>query len=147
MSFLRTHNIAAATTAFVITIIASFGTLGPSLAAPDAKPGYRFELVGQPVKTGPGVSVVSVRLVHLSDKKPVPKAVIFETRADMGPEGMAAMTAPVKALPESNPGTYPFEITFGPVWNRPGGWALTLAAKVQGERETVRGNVTVTLEP
>ena len=65
----------------------------------------------------------------------------------MGPIGMAAMTAPIKPLPEQPSGTYRFEIQNGAVWKRSDNWALTLAAKVQGEPETVRGNVVVKLEP
>ena len=108
---------------------------------------YRFELAGQVQKTSPGVNVVPIRLIKMPGNEPVKGAVIFETRADMGPENMAGMTAPVKVLPESQPGIYPIEVTFGDIWNRPGSWALTLAAKVQGETETARGSVTVKLEP
>ena len=61
--------------------------------------------------------------------------------ADMGPDGMKEMTAPVKALPPKEPGVYLFEVEPGMA----GGWMLTLAAKVQGEAETVRGSVTVKL--
>jgi hypothetical protein len=66
---------------------------------------------------------------------------MIQTRADMGPDGMKEMTAPVKALPAKDPGIYRFEIEPGMA----GGWMLTLAAKVQGETETVRGAVTVKL--
>jgi hypothetical protein len=100
---------------------------------------YRFELVGPPPATGK-VSTVKVRLVHLPDKKPVPDAVIFETRFDMGPDGMATMTAPAKAMPtKSEPGVYTFQVEP----SMAGNWALTLGAKVQGEPETVRGSVTI----
>ncbi len=108
---------------------------------------YRFELAGAPQKDGKGASVVSVKLVHLPDNKPVPGAVVIESRADMGPIGMAAMTAPVKALPEQPAGTYRFEIPNGRVWKKPDNWALTLDAKVQGEPETVHGSIVVKLEP
>jgi hypothetical protein len=59
----------------------------------------------------------------------------------MGPDDMKEMTAPVKPLPPKEPGIYRFEIEPGMA----GGWMLTLAAKVQGETETVRGAVTVKL--
>jgi YtkA-like len=59
----------------------------------------------------------------------------------MGPAGMAEMTAPVQALPTKEPGLYEFEIQPGMA----GKWSLTLGAKVQGERETVRGAVTIDL--
>ena len=106
-----------------------------------AAPGdYRFELAGNP-ESASGKSIVAVRLIHTPDNKPVPGAIIIQTRADMGPDSMKEMTAPVKALPSKEPGIYRFEIEPGMA----GGWMLTLAAKVQGEAETVRGDVTVKL--
>jgi hypothetical protein len=107
---------------------------------------YRFELAGAP-QTSNGVSTVSVRLLRLPDKKPVPGAVVIESRADMGPIGMAAMAANIKTLPEQPPGTYRFEIQNGAVWKKPDNWALTLAAKVQGETETIHGSIVVKLAP
>jgi len=70
----------------------------------------------------------------------VPDAVIFESKADMGPSGMAAMAAPVKAL-QVKDGIYSFEVAP----DMAGTWALHLAAKVQGETETVRGTVNADL--
>jgi hypothetical protein len=108
---------------------------------------YRFELAGAAQKDGNGANIVSVKLVHLPDNKPVTGAIIIQSRADMGPIGMAAMTAPVKSLPEQPPGTYRFEIQNGAVWKKPDNWALDFAAKVQGEPETMRGNIVVKLAP
>lgn len=119
-----------------------FTVSGSNAAATD----YRFELAGTPA-TKSGVSTVLIRLVHVADRKPVSGAVIFQTRADMGPEQMAAMAAPVKAVPSTQPGVYGFEIRNGPVWSKPGKWALSLAAKVQGEADTVRGTVNLDLNP
>lgn len=108
----------------------------PALAKADD---YRFELVGKP-RAKAGRDIVQVRLVHLSDSKPVPDAVIFESSADMGPAGMAAMTAPVKPMPAKG-GVYSFQVEPGMT----GTWALHLAAKLQGEPETVRGTITADL--
>jgi hypothetical protein len=108
----------------------------PALAAATD---YRFELVGKPQLSG-HKDIVQVRLVHLADGKPVPDAVIFESKADMGPEGMATMGAPVKALPVKD-GVYSFEVEPGMA----GTWALHLAAKVQGEPDTVRGTLNADL--
>jgi hypothetical protein len=131
MSFI--YRIAGAA-AFAATV---FGrVIGADAAAGD----YRFELAGNPEGAG-GKSIVAVRLTHTADGKPVPGAIIIQTRADMGPDGMKEMTAPVKALPSKDPGTYRFEIEPGMA----GGWMLSLAAKVQGETETVKGAVTVKL--
>ncbi len=100
---------------------------------------YRFELVGTPKLTGQK-DVVQIRLVRVSDGKAVPDAVIFESKADMGPAGMATMGAPVKAMPAKG-GIYSFEVDPGMA----GTWAIHLAAKVQGESETVRGTVNADL--
>ena len=119
-----------------------------SMGAPmamTATAGYRFELAG-PVQSNAGKSIVPVRIIHATDKKPVIGAIIIQSRADMGPEGMAGMAAPIKALPATMPGIYPFEVQNGPVWSKPGKWALTFAAKVQGEAATVHGSVTVELK-
>ncbi len=100
---------------------------------------YRFELVGKPQLSGQK-DVVHVRLVRAADGKPVPDAVIFESKADMGPAGMATMIAPVKALPAKG-GIYSFEVDPGMA----GAWALHFAAKVQGKAETVRGTLNADL--
>ncbi len=100
---------------------------------------YRFELVGKP-RLAAKKDIVQIRLVRVADGKPVPDAVIFESKADMGPAGMETMTAPVKAMPPKG-GIYSFEVDPGMA----GIWALHLAAKVQGEAETVRGTVNAEL--
>ena len=132
MSFIHHATGAAALALFLLARISS-----ADAAAGD----YRFELAGNPEPAGPGKSIIAVRLMHVPDRKPVPGAIIIQTRADMGPDDMKEMTAPVKPLPPKEPGIYRFEIEPGMA----GGWMLTLAAKVQGETETVRGAVTVKL--
>jgi hypothetical protein len=93
------------------------------ISGADAAAGdYRFELAGNPEVAGAGKSVVAVRLTHVSDGKAVAGAIIIRTRADMGPDGMQEMTAPVKPLPPKDPGVYRFEIEPGMA----GGWMLTL---------------------
>jgi hypothetical protein len=110
------------------------------LTAHAAAADYRFEVAGvKPAATGK--SDVTLRLIHTPDQKPVPDAVLFEIKADMGPEGMPTMTAPAKALPASQPGLYVVEIESGMA----GTWALQVAAKVQSERETVRASLPVKL--
>ncbi|HEY3642289.1 MAG TPA: FixH family protein [Xanthobacteraceae bacterium] len=104
-----------------------------ALAAPAD---YNFELV-QAQPSGPGKTNVTVRLIHVPDHKPVAGAVLFETKSDMGPAGMAEMPGKVTALPSDKPGLYRVQIETGMA----GTWALNLAAKVQGEAGTVRGTV------
>ncbi len=96
---------------------------------------YRFELVGQPRGAGPK-TIVQIRLVRVADGKPVPDAIIFDTKADMAPSGMAEMVSPLKPIAAKN-GVYDFAVEPGMT----GTWALHLAAKIQGETETVRGTV------
>jgi hypothetical protein len=116
---------------------AIFGATGPlGYTAFAAAKDYKFELVSaQPA--GGGKTDVTVRLVHVPDSKPVPDAVIFQTRADMGPEGMPTMAVPVTAGPTGQPGLYKFQAET----SMAGTWALTFSAKLQGETETVTGSI------
>jgi hypothetical protein len=97
---------------------------------------YVFEPVQPEVKNGAG-SELAVRLVHKPTGKPVPIAVVFRTRLDMGPDSMASMTAEHTALPAAEPGVYRFKADL----TMAGSWALRLMAKVPGESETVQGTV------
>jgi hypothetical protein len=129
------HTIRVFASACLIATVALH--VGPVRAA---AADYRFE-VTQVQPTGAGKSNVTLRLLHTADKKPVNDAVIFQVSADMGPDGMPTMKAPAKALPASRPGLYTIEVEPGMAGN----WALQLAAKVQGETETVRATLPVKL--
>ncbi|MBC9176013.1 FixH family protein [Pseudoroseomonas ludipueritiae] len=117
-----------------VTVVA---TSPPGHGAFAAASDYRFELA-EARSAGPGKTDVTLRLVRASDGRPVPDAVIFQTRADMAPAGMPTMTGSVAAQPGQRPGTYRFVVETGMAGN----WALALSAKVQGEPETVRATVT-----
>ena len=99
---------------------------------------YAFEPVTSEMKKGDDVTV-AVRLVHKPTGKPVADAVIIRTRVDMAPDGMADMQSPVSPLPASEPGVYAFKTDL-PMAGR---YQLSVAAKVQGEPETVTGTVIV----
>ena len=115
-------------------LVASISVAITSASAAPAD--YRFELVqAQPV--APGKTAVTVRLVHEPDNKPVAGAVLFESKTDMGPDGMAEMTGKVSSQPSDQPGIYRFQIETGMA----GRWRLALGAKVQGEAGTVRGDL------
>ena len=103
---------------------------------------YEFQAVDTNVKQGQG-SPVSVRLVDKRTGKPVPDAVIFTTRMDMAPEGMEMMTTPVQAATSTEPGVYAFKSDF----TMAGGWRFKLAAKVQGEPDTVQGELVLKAAP
>ncbi|MFB6415734.1 MULTISPECIES: FixH family protein [Bradyrhizobium] len=113
-----------------------------SLAASAAMAGaadYAFEPVNAQMKKGDDVTL-SVRLTNKQTGKPVADAVIFKTRIDMAPDGMAEMESAVAPLPSKEPGVYAFKTDL-PMAGR---YQVTLSAKVQGETETVTGKVIVT---
>ena len=99
---------------------------------------YVFEAVVAEMKKGDDVTV-AVRLVHKPTGKPVPDAVIIRKRVDMAPDGMANMESPVSPAAATEPGVYVFKTDF-PMAGR---YLLSLAAKVQGEPETVVGKVII----
>lgn len=101
-------------------------------AAKAAQEDYEFQLVKNEIKEGNG-AVVAVRLLDKRTGAPVNNAVVFATRMDMAPDGMEAMTAPVEGLPSEEPGIYRFKTNL----MMAGGWRFSIAAKVQGETETV----------
>jgi hypothetical protein len=97
---------------------------------------YEFQPVKTEVPAGPE-SEFAVKIVDKRTGKPVPDAVIFETRLDMAPDGMEAMTSKVDALPATEPGVYRFKLNL----SMAGGWRFKMAAKIQGEEETAQGEV------
>ncbi len=98
---------------------------------------YVFEPVKAEVKKGDDATV-AVRLLHMPTGKPVTDAVIIRTRIDMAPDGMAEMASPLTALPSQEPGVYAFKTDL----TMAGRWLFSIAAKVQGEPETVVGKIT-----
>ncbi|MCJ9723890.1 FixH family protein [Agrobacterium sp. SHOUNA12C] len=123
-------------------LLASVLVAGSATVTLAASQDYEFQPVSTDVKQGQG-SLVSVRLVDKLTGKPVPDAVIFTTRMDMAPEGMEMMTTPVEAASSTEPGVYAFKSDF----SMAGGWRFKLAAKVQGEPDTVEGEVVLKAAP
>lgn len=112
-----------------------------ALAASTAMAGagdYVFEPVNPEMKKGDDVTL-AVRLTNTQTGKPVSDAVIFKTRVDMAPDGMAEMESAVAALPSKEPGVYAFRTDL-PMAGR---YQVTLSAKVQGEPETITGKMIV----
>ena len=118
--------------ASAVTLAIGLGTAAAFAGAND----YTFEPTASEWKKGDDV-VVAVRLTHKPSGKPVADAVIIRTRVDMGPDSMADMVAPVAAVPSNEPGVYAFKTDLPMV----GRYMLSIAAKVQGEPETVVGKV------
>jgi hypothetical protein len=100
---------------------------------------YEFKLAEPTVAVGKD-KAFTVQLVNKKTGKPVPDAVIFATRLDMAPDGMAEMATRVVREPGGEPGSYRFKAAFG----MEGRWLLSLGAKVQGETGTVEGKLVIT---
>ena len=98
---------------------------------------YVFESMKAEVKKGDDV-VVSVRLKHKPTGNPVTDAIIIQTRIDMSPDAMGEMASPLTPVPSDEPGVYSFKTDL----SMQGRWMLSIAAKVQGEPETVGGKIT-----
>ena len=114
---------------------------GPATIARADIKDYEFQLIDSTVKKGD--AIISVRLVHKPDGKPVPDAVIFASRLDMAPDGMQEMATKIAAVPSTEPGVYRFKA----VVSMQGRWQLSLGAKVQGETGTVESQLVVTAQP
>jgi hypothetical protein len=129
-SFEMTRNLAVAGAVLALAMNLS----GTALAGAND---YVFEPVKAELKKGDDV-VVAVRLKHKATGKPVTDAVIVQTRIDMGPDGMGEMASPLTPVPSKEPGVYAFKTDL----SMQGRWLLSIAAKVQGEPETVVGKIT-----
>ena len=123
-------------------LLAGVLIVGSATVTLAASQDYEFQPVSTDVKQGQG-SLVSVRLIDKRTGKPVPDAVVFTTRMDMAPEGMEMMTTPVEAVSSTEPGVYVFKTDF----TMAGGWRFKLAAKVQGEPDTVQSELVLKAAP
>jgi hypothetical protein len=103
---------------------------------------FEFRLVQADLKQGDG-AIVSVQLVDKRTGKTVPDAVLFATRIDMAPDGMPTMTAPIEALPSTEPGIYRFKTNL----TMEGRWQLSLGAKIQGETGTLQNKLVLRAAP
>jgi hypothetical protein len=124
-----------------LTVLAVLTCVGLGSAARADIKDYEFQLVDQAVKAGPD-KIITVRLINKTTGKPVPDAVIFATRLDMAPDGMAEMATKVTPMPGTDPGTYRFKATL----SMAGGWQLSLGAKVQGETGTIENKLVIRAE-
>lgn len=114
-------------------LLALAANAGAQAAASD----YVFEPVQVDVRRAGNDAVVAVRLIHKPTGRPVSGAVIIQTRLDMAPDNMGEMLAPLAPLPSPEPGVYAFKTSL----SMNGRWQLSIAAKVQGEPETVVSRV------
>ena len=117
-------------------VLAQALTLAAAVAALAAPEDYAFKIIDSDLHSGEG-AIISVSLTDMRTNTPVADAVIFTTRLDMAPEGMEAMTTPVEAVASDIPGQYQFKADL----TMAGNWRFQIAAKVQGETETVQGEL------
>lgn len=122
----------------VLAAVMAAAVTSTQLPAFAAATDYAFEPIASEVKKGDDV-IVAVRLVHKLTGKAVSDAVIIRSRVDMAPDNMADMESPVSPAPASGPGVYAFKTDLP----MPGRYQLSVAAKVQGEAETVVGRVVI----
>ena len=106
---------------------------GPALADPKD---YRFEPVSDQIAVSPSAPV-AVKLVHLPDGKPVPGAIIFQSRLEMPMTNMAPMATKITAQPGDGAGLYAFTADV----SMAGPWVLVLAAKIQGEAANITASI------
>jgi hypothetical protein len=102
---------------------------------------YEFKLAEPTVAVGKD-KAFTVQLVNKKTGKPVSDAVIFATRLDMAPDGMAEMATKTVHEPGGEPGSYRFKAAF----SMEGRWLLSLGAKVQGETGTVEAKLVITAQ-
>ena len=116
-------------------------TVVGTTTADDPAP-LRWEATQARLPAGP-----SVRLeAHLAGADGVPVSgtpVVESARLDMGPDGMAAMTAELRPVPASGPGAVAYEADLVMA----GRWALTLSARLDGHPQPAQGVVVFTAEP
>jgi hypothetical protein len=117
----------------MLALVSAIAVSTATLAGPED---YKFQLVESEIKQGDGATV-AVRLTDKRTGNPVVDAVVFATRMDMQPDGMEAMTTPVEAISSVEPGVYRFRTNLVMA----GGWRFSIAAKVQGEAETVESRL------
>ena len=122
-------------------LVAAVLTLAMAASAAADIKDYEFQLVTQ--EASKGDAVIAVKLVHKPSGRAIPDAVIFAKRIDMAPDNMAAMTAPLELMPTDVSGSYRFKSHL----TMAGQWALSLAAKVQGEEGTVQGRLILRAAP
>lgn len=103
---------------------------------------YRFDLASTGHKVGSG-QVLELTLTDLRTNLPVDGAVVFAVRLDMAPDGMKTMTTAIAETPGDRPGHYRFESDL----SMAGNWRLSVAAKVQGEAETVSSQIEFAVAP
>jgi Cu(I)/Ag(I) efflux system membrane fusion protein len=111
-------------------------TLATPLAAQTAP---AFEAVNAQVPVGKNVRV-ELKLTGINKLPAAADIAIEKQRLDMGPDGMAAMAAPLKPVPDARAGVLAFETDLVMA----GRWAFTITARVKGLSAPVTSTVIFT---
>lgn len=98
-----------------------------------------WEAVKAEVPVGKSVRL-EIRLIGAGANPVMSGVTVTSTRLDMGPDGMATMTAPLRPVSSAMPGIIAFETDLVMA----GRWALTVSAKVEGQPKPVTGKVIFT---
>lgn len=116
--------------------------LGAAPIAIAASADYEFKIMETHLPQGDG-AILTLAVTDLRTQGPVTDAVIFATRLDMAPDGMATMTTPVQALASDVPGQYRFQADLGMA----GAWRFSIAVHFDGETEVIRREVILRVAP
>ena len=116
--------------------------LGAAPIASAAPEDYEFKVIETDLPQGNG-AILTVAVTDLRTNGPVTDAVIFATRLDMAPDGMATMTAPVEALASEVPGQYRFQADLGMA----GAWRFSIAVHLDAETEVIRREIILRVTP
>lgn len=118
--------------------IALFATPSVTTASFGASNGPHWEAVNAQVPAGKPTHL-DVRLVGADGKPVTGKVTITQTRLDMGPDNMEAMTATVGPVVSAQAAVTSFEAQLSP-----GRWGLNVSANVAGMNQPVTGQVVFT---
>ena len=116
--------------------------LGAAPIASAAPEDYEFKIIETDLPQGNG-AILTVAVTDLRTNGPVTDAVIFATRLDMAPDGMATMTAPVEALASEVPGQYRFQADLGMA----GAWRFSIAVHLDAETKVIRREIILRVTP
>ena len=115
------------------------GTAPFAIAAPED---YEFKVIETDLPQGDD-AILTVVVTDARTQAPVTNAVIFATRLDMAPDGMATMTSPVAALASDIPGQFRFQADLGMA----GAWRFSIAVHLDAETEVIRREIILRVTP
>ena len=140
--FIQSDEIMKLTRLLCCLVLAQSLILGAAPIASAAPEDYEFKVIETDLPQGDG-AILTVAVTDLRTQAPVADAVIFATRLDMAPDGMATMTSPVEALASDVPGQYRFQADLGMA----GAWRFSIAVHIDAETEVIRREIILRVTP